>query len=65
MYHFLFEIEEIEELKAQESKESEADELLGDLNPRFFEEATSLKETRERVQASQGYSNFSFNTYGF
>lgn len=59
MYHFLFEIEEIEELKAQESKESEADELLGDLNPRYFEEAYSLDEAKQKIYASKGYvSNF-------
>ncbi len=59
------EVEEVEQPEVQKAPENNADELLGDLNPRFFEEATSLKETRERVQASQGYSNFSFNTYGF
>ncbi len=59
------EVEEIEQPKVQKSMESEVDELLGDLNPRYFEEGYSLKEAKIRIQAAQSYSNYSFNTYGF
>ena len=59
------EIEEIEHPTAQESVESEVDELLGDLNPRFFEETISLNEAKDRIHSAKAYSNYSFNTYGF
>ena len=52
--------EQTSELKSQESKEPElqtpieceTDELLGDLNPRYFEEAYSLEDAKNRVKAS-------------
>ncbi|MHA2008501.1 MAG: hypothetical protein ACXABO_14290 [Promethearchaeota archaeon] len=51
------EVEEVEKVK--ESKESEGDELLGDLNPRYFEEGYSFDEAQQRIFASKGYaSNF-------
>ncbi|MHA1933071.1 MAG: hypothetical protein ACW96X_11045 [Promethearchaeota archaeon] len=56
------EVEEIEQPKVQES---EVDELLGDLNPRYYEEAMSLKEAKVKLYASKGYSDNMFNTYGF
>ncbi len=59
------EVEEVKYSEVQKATENKVDELLGELNTRYFEEATSLNETKERVQASQNYSNFSFNTYGF
>ncbi len=59
------EVEEIEQPEVQKSMESEVDDLLGDLNPRYFEEAISLKEAKEQIYAAQSYSDFSFNTYGF
>ncbi|KKK40836.1 hypothetical protein LCGC14_0518140 [marine sediment metagenome] len=59
------EVEEIEQPEIQESMESEVDELLGDLNPRYFEEAISLKEVKTRIYAAKSYSNYSFNTFGF
>ncbi len=45
--------------------ESEVDDLLGDLNPRYFEEAIPMNEAKEQIYAAQSYSNYSFNTYGF
>ncbi|MFW9822708.1 MAG: hypothetical protein ACFFE4_07230 [Candidatus Thorarchaeota archaeon] len=48
-----FEVEEIEQPKVQESIESEVDELLGDLNPRYFEEIYSLKEAKIRAESSR------------
>ncbi len=59
------EVEEIEQPEVQESRESEVDELLGDLNPRYFEEAIPMNEAKERIYAAKSYSNYSFNTYGF
>ena len=59
------EVEEIEQPEIQESMESKVDELLGDLNPRYFEEIISLKEANDRISAAKSYSNYSFNTYGF
>ncbi len=59
------EVEEIEQPEIQESMESKVDELLGDLNPRYFEEIISLKEAKTRVYAAKSYSSYSFNTYGF
>ena len=48
---------EIESLKAEEvelkiQEESEVDELIGDLNPRYFEEVYSLKEAKNKARAS-------------
>ena len=54
------EVEEIEHPEVKESMESEVDELLGDLNPRYYEEAISLNEAKDKI-----YSSFNFNTYGF
>ena len=59
------EVEEIEESEVQAPMENEVDELLGDLNPRFFEEAISLNEAKDRIYSAKAYSNYSFNTYGF
>ena len=59
------EVEEIEQPEVQKSKENEVDELLGDLNPRYFEEAISLNEAKDQIHAAKAYSNYSFNTYGF
>jgi hypothetical protein len=42
-----------------EEKSSIVDEILGDLNPRYFEEGISFKEAKERIQASVG-SKFDF-----
>jgi len=40
------------EKKSQEMKETENDEILGDLNPRYFEEAYSLEEAKNKAKAS-------------
>ncbi|MHA2039366.1 MAG: hypothetical protein ACW98X_23325 [Promethearchaeota archaeon] len=54
-----------EEVLVEKVENIDEPESLGDLNPRFNEEAISLKEAKERIHASKSYSNFSFNTYGF
>ncbi|MBY8984333.1 MAG: hypothetical protein KGD65_04640 [Candidatus Lokiarchaeota archaeon] len=59
------EVEEIEESEVQAPMENEVDELLGDLNPRFFEEAISMNEAKDQIYSAKAYSNYSFNTYGF
>jgi hypothetical protein len=59
------EVEEIEYPEVQKSMESKVDELLGDLNPGYFEEVIPLNEAKERIYSSKSYSNFSFNPYGF
>jgi len=56
---------EVEEIKHPEVQENEVDELLGDLNPRFYEEAISMNEAKDRIHSAKAYSNYSFNTYGF
>jgi hypothetical protein len=58
----VIEVEEIEHPKVQEN---EVDELLGDLNPRFYEEAISLNEAKDRIHSAKAYSDNIFNTYGF
>ncbi len=59
------EVEEIEQPEVQKPMESEVDELLGDLNPRYFEEAISLNEAKDRIHSAKAYSDNIFNTYGF
>ena len=36
----------VEEIPVKSPKECEVDELIGDLNPRYFEEVKSLKEAK-------------------
>jgi len=47
------------EIEEKTSIENEMDEILGDLNPRYFEEGISFKEAKERIHASVG-SKFDF-----
>ena len=54
---------EIEEIEQPEVQENEVDELLGDLNPRYFEEAISLSEAQERIYSSDFYFNSQFNIF--
>ncbi|MHA2131723.1 MAG: hypothetical protein ACXABO_13375 [Promethearchaeota archaeon] len=57
------EFEEIEYPEVKISIESEVDELIGDLNPRFFEEASSLKEAKDRIQTSDITFSSNFNVF--
>ncbi|MHA2390521.1 MAG: hypothetical protein ACXAEX_01000 [Promethearchaeota archaeon] len=41
------------EVEIQPVKEEKEDQLLGDLNPRYFEETYSPKEAKARIYASQ------------
>ncbi|MFX1325836.1 MAG: hypothetical protein ACFE8N_12860 [Promethearchaeota archaeon] len=54
---------ESSEIEIHPIKEAAVNELLGDLNPRYFEEVCSLKEAKERVCALQG--NISLNNSFF
>ena len=57
------EIEEIEHPTAQESVESEVDELLGDLNPRYYEEILSMEDAHNKVFSSDINFSSSFNMF--
>jgi hypothetical protein len=56
---------EVEEIESPKVQENEVDELLGDLNPRFYEEAMSMNEAKDQIHSAKAYSNYSFNNYGF
>ena len=56
---------EVEEIESPEVQENEVDELIGDLNPRYFEEAITMNEAKDRIHSAKAYSNNIFNTYGF
>ncbi|MHA2037960.1 MAG: hypothetical protein ACW98X_16105 [Promethearchaeota archaeon] len=57
-------IQEIEEPEIQIPIEIEPDELLGDLNPRYFEEGYSLKEGKIRAEASGITPSFNNSFFG-
>ena len=59
----IIEIEEIEHPTAQESVESEVDELLGDLNPRYYEETLSMEDAHNKVYSSDINFSSSFNIF--
>ncbi len=46
-----------------EEAENQVDELLGDLNSKYFEEAIHLKEAKNRVIASDIYAGSKFNFF--
>ena len=50
-------VEKIEETECQD------DELLGDLNPKYFEEAIHLEEAKERIYSSDIYAGSNFNYF--
>ena len=53
-----------EEVIVKQSKKiEETDETLGDLNPKYFEEAINLKEAKERIRASDIYAGSKFNLF--
>ena len=56
---------EVEEIKSPKVQENEVDELIGDLNPRYYEEAITMNEAKDRIHSAKAYSNNIFNTYGF
>jgi len=54
----IIEIEEIEY-----PTESEVDELLGDLNPRYYEETLSMKDVQNKVFSSDINFSSGFNMF--
>ena len=54
-------IPEVEEDEIQTPMENEEDELLGDLNPRYFEEIEHLNEAKERIFNSDIIFSSKFN----
>jgi hypothetical protein len=58
------EVEEIELPEVQESIVTEADSLLGDLNPRYFEEIITLKEAKNKIFSARNYVSYDFNPFG-
>ncbi|MFX1280599.1 MAG: hypothetical protein ACFFA3_14575 [Promethearchaeota archaeon] len=56
-YEKVMEMEKPREAKAQISEESKRDELLGDLNPRYFEEAIVPEKALDRVYANRNINH--------
>ena len=54
-----------EKVLVEKVEKIEEAESLGDLNPKFFEEAISLNEAKDRIHSAKAYSDNIFNTYGF
>jgi hypothetical protein len=54
---------EVEEKEVQESIDNKADELIGDLNPRYFEEVFSFKNAKQRIVASDISAGSKFNFF--
>ena len=54
-YENVMEIEgpKVEQIESQISEESKMDELLGDLNPRYFEEAMSPVNALDKVYSAK------------
>ena len=48
---------EVEQIESQISEESKMDELLGDLNPRYFEEAIAPENALDKVHAARISNN--------
>lgn len=47
----------VEQIESQISEESKMDELLGDLNPRYFEEAIAPENALDKVHAARISNN--------
>ena len=56
-------VPEVEEQEVQTPMESEVDELLGDLNPRYYEESLSFKNGKQRIIASDINAGSKFNFF--
>ncbi len=57
------EVEEIARNEAQAPEKIEVDELLGGLNPRYFEEVSNLNEAKQRIYLSSTYAGSKFNIF--
>jgi hypothetical protein len=47
----------VEQIESQISEESKVDELLGDLNPRYFEEGMTPEKALDKVHAANFPNN--------
>ena len=56
-------IPEVEEQEVQAPIENKADELLGDLNPRYYEESFSFEEAKQNIYASDINAGSKFNFF--
>jgi len=54
-----------EEVMVKKSKkiENQVDEILGDLNPKYFEETINLEEAKVRIRDSDIYAGSKFNFF--
>lgn len=63
-YEKVMEIEiEIETPEVETPIESEVDELLGALNPRYFEEAMTLEDAQQKINTSDISFSSKFNVF--
>jgi len=53
----------VKKSKKIEETENQVDELLGDLNPKYFEEAIYFEEAKERIKTSDIYAGSKFNFF--
>ncbi len=53
----------VKKVEKIEETESQDDELLGDLNPKYFEETIHLEEAKERIRASDIFAGSKFNFF--
>ncbi len=63
IYKNVWELEsfDIEDIEQPEVQENEVDDLLGDLNPRYFEEVIKLKDAKDMIFSSSIHNGFKFN----
>ena len=54
-----------EEVLVEIVEKIEEPESLGDLNPRYYEEAIFLNEAKDQIHSAKAYSDNIFNPYGF
>ncbi len=57
------EVKEIAKNEVKEPTKSEVDELLGDLNPRYFEEVSNLKEAKQKIYSSSIRPGLNYNIF--
>ncbi|MHA1985733.1 MAG: hypothetical protein ACW98D_03745 [Promethearchaeota archaeon] len=53
----------VKKSKKIEETENQVDEAIGDLNPKYFEEALTLKEAKERIKTADVYAGSKFNLF--
>ncbi|MBY8989680.1 MAG: hypothetical protein KGD58_02915 [Candidatus Lokiarchaeota archaeon] len=57
VYEKVMEVPEVEKIKVEISEESKMDELLGDLNPRYFEEVMAPENALDKAHAARISNN--------